>query len=63
MAFLGLRKWPTPVLKPIWPFLAGGAITFYLVGKGQDAAVRSEEHRNNPKNPYAAQIAQENAAH
>lgn len=61
MAFLGLRKWPTPVsfhslyqpnrhstafilqfLKPMWPFMAAGTITFYLVAKLQDAAVRCE---------------------
>ena len=68
MAFLGLRKWPTPVrrpenassvctdksalfpsvlrgdyfqvMKPLWPFIAASGITFYLVSKVQDAAVR-----------------------
>ncbi|KAG9226467.1 hypothetical protein CCMSSC00406_0005866 [Pleurotus cornucopiae] len=59
MAFLGLRKWPTPFLKPMWPFMAAGTITFYLVAKLQDAAVRSPEFAKDPRNPYAAQIAKE----
>ncbi|KAI0717611.1 ATP synthase j chain-domain-containing protein [Fomitopsis betulina] len=70
MSFLGLRKWPTParppilqlpllVLRPMWPFLAASTITFYLVSKAQDLGVKSEEYRNDPRNPYAAQIAKE----
>ncbi|KAF9460678.1 ATP synthase j chain-domain-containing protein [Collybia nuda] len=59
MAFLGLRKWPTPILKPLWPFMAAGTLTMYLVSKAQDNAVRSPENRNDPRNPYAAQIARE----
>ncbi|KAL4266790.1 ATP18 subunit of the mitochondrial F1F0 ATP synthase [Pleurotus pulmonarius] len=59
MAFFGLRKWPTPFLKPMWPFMAAGSITFYLVAKLQDAAVRSPEFAKDPRNPYAAQIAKE----
>ncbi|EPS93034.1 hypothetical protein FOMPIDRAFT_1033850 [Fomitopsis schrenkii] len=59
MSFLGLRKWPTPVLRPMWPFIAAGSITFYLVSKAQDLGVRSETWRNDPRNPYAAQIAKE----
>ncbi|KZT23982.1 hypothetical protein NEOLEDRAFT_1068374 [Neolentinus lepideus HHB14362 ss-1] len=63
MAFLGMRKWPTPVLKPMWPFLTASLLTFYLVGKMQAAGVRSPEYANNPKNPYAEQIAREQAHH
>ncbi|KIJ66639.1 hypothetical protein HYDPIDRAFT_109753 [Hydnomerulius pinastri MD-312] len=59
MAFFGLRKWPTPVLKPMAPFIAASAVTFYLVSKMQDMGVRSEEYKTSPKNPYAAQIAKE----
>ncbi|KAI0077666.1 hypothetical protein K474DRAFT_1057427 [Panus rudis PR-1116 ss-1] len=61
MAFLGLRKWPTPVAKPIWPFVAASGITFYLVSKMQDMGVKSEQWKNDPRNPYAAQIAKESA--
>ncbi|KAI0050862.1 hypothetical protein FA95DRAFT_1486525 [Auriscalpium vulgare] len=59
MAFLGLRKWPTPVLRPLWPFFAASGITYFLVAKAQDIGVRSEGFRNDPRNPYAAQIAKE----
>ncbi|PCH37665.1 hypothetical protein WOLCODRAFT_22749 [Wolfiporia cocos MD-104 SS10] len=59
MSFLGLRKWPTPFAKPMWPFIAAGSLTLYLVGKMQDMGVRSEEHAKDPRNPYAAQIAKE----
>ncbi|KAH7920368.1 hypothetical protein BV22DRAFT_808432 [Leucogyrophana mollusca] len=59
MSFFGLRKWPTPVLRPMAPFLAASTITFYLVSKMQDMGVRSETYAKDPRNPYAAQIAKE----
>ncbi|KAH9019794.1 hypothetical protein EDB84DRAFT_1516318 [Lactarius hengduanensis] len=80
MAFFGLRKWPTPVFRPLWPFFAASGITYFLVSKAQDMAVRcalfrisshlpahffsnfsykAEGFRNDPRNPYAAQIAKE----
>lgn len=63
MAFLGLRKWPVPVAKPLWPFVAASGITLYLVSKAQEAGVKSEEFRNDPRNPYAAQVAKESQHH
>ncbi|KIY47325.1 hypothetical protein FISHEDRAFT_45607 [Fistulina hepatica ATCC 64428] len=62
MAFLGLRKWPTPAillqfLKPMWPFMAAGAIVMYTVSTIQDKAIRAPQYINDPKNPYAAQLA------
>ncbi|KIY65928.1 hypothetical protein CYLTODRAFT_355991 [Cylindrobasidium torrendii FP15055 ss-10] len=65
MAFLGLRKWPTPALqvwKPLWPFVTAGFITMYGVSKIQDLAVRSPEYAKDPKNPYGALIAKEQEA-
>jgi len=59
MAFLGLRKWPTPVAKPMWPFFAASVLTYYLVSKVQDMGVKSDEYANDPRNPYAAQIAKQ----
>ncbi|TFK22978.1 hypothetical protein FA15DRAFT_595141 [Coprinopsis marcescibilis] len=59
MAFLGLRKWPTPIARPLWPFAVAGGITMYLVYSAQSAGVRSAEWRKDPRNPYAAQIASE----
>ncbi|KAG5338104.1 hypothetical protein C0989_008237 [Termitomyces sp. Mn162] len=47
------------VVKPLWPFLIAGSITLYLVNKVQESGVRSPEWRNDPRNPYAAQIAKE----
>ncbi|KAF9255375.1 hypothetical protein L218DRAFT_354069 [Marasmius fiardii PR-910] len=59
MAFLGLRKWPTPIVRPLWPFLVAGSVTIYFIDKIQTQAVRSPEYATHPKNPYAAQIAAE----
>ncbi|OAX38116.1 hypothetical protein K503DRAFT_800695 [Rhizopogon vinicolor AM-OR11-026] len=47
------------VLRPMAPFLAASAITFYLASKMQDMGVRSETYAKDPKNPYAAKIAKE----
>ncbi|KAF8329046.1 ATPase, F0 complex, subunit J [Amanita rubescens] len=59
MAFLGMRKWSTPVIRPMWPFLIGGSVVAYAVYSLQEKGVRSEEWRNDARNPYAAQIAKE----
>ncbi|KAH6902718.1 ATPase, F0 complex, subunit J [Coprinopsis sp. MPI-PUGE-AT-0042] len=59
MAFLGLRKWPTPIVKPLWPFMVAGSVTMYLVYQAQQAGVRSSEFAKDPRNPYAAKIASE----
>ncbi|KAG8932315.1 hypothetical protein FRC03_005336 [Tulasnella sp. 419] len=59
----GFRKWPTPFAKPLWPFGAATVVTFYLVAKAQDMGVRSGEFANDPRNPYAQQIAKEKAHH
>ncbi|TFL07452.1 ATP synthase j chain-domain-containing protein [Pterulicium gracile] len=66
MAFFGLRAWPTPIVKPLWPFFIASGLTFYLVNKVQDMAVRSEstpDYAKDPRNPYAVQISKEHAAH
>ncbi|KAF5357876.1 hypothetical protein D9756_001220 [Leucocoprinus leucothites] len=59
MAFLGLRKWSTPVARPLWPFMVAGGITLYLVNIAQESSIRSEQWRNDARNPYAAQLAKE----
>jgi len=63
MSFLGMRKWSTPVLRPLWPFLAAGAVVFYGVSKMQDMGVKSEAYANDPRNPYALKISKENEHH
>ncbi|KPV72797.1 uncharacterized protein RHOBADRAFT_65513 [Rhodotorula graminis WP1] len=47
----GMRAWPTPFLRPMWPFMAGGALTFYGVAKMQSAMLEVPEWRDSPKNP------------
>ncbi|KAJ6519435.1 ATPase, F0 complex, subunit J [Mycena sanguinolenta] len=59
MAFLGWRKWPTPILKPLWPFMVAASISLYGISKLQASAVRSADFAKDPRNPYAAQIAAE----
>jgi len=60
----GFRAWPTPVMRPLWPFLAGGAITWYYVAKIQHMGVSTPEALKDPKNPYAPSIAkQQQQAH
>ena len=57
MSFLGFKAYPTPVLKPVLPFIIGGFITFYAVSKAQTAALQAPEYRDSPKNPYRASAA------
>ncbi|KIM40401.1 hypothetical protein M413DRAFT_446582 [Hebeloma cylindrosporum] len=59
MAFLGLRKWPTPIVKPLWPFMVAGSFTVYLFAKAQESGIRSAQWRNDARNPYAAELAKE----
>jgi F-type H+-transporting ATPase subunit j len=44
MAFFGFRKYSTPVLRPMYPFIIGGAVTFYLVASAQKAMLQGEQH-------------------
>ncbi|KAA1107849.1 hypothetical protein PGTUg99_026631 [Puccinia graminis f. sp. tritici] len=53
-SFFGVRAWPTPVWKPMSHFMIGGAITFYLVNKMQNAMLKSPEYAKDPRNPHAA---------
>ena len=45
MAFFGFRAYPTPILKPLWPFFASSAIVYYCVSKMQYAGVRPQRVR------------------
>ncbi|GLB34510.1 putative ATP synthase j chain [Lyophyllum shimeji] len=47
------------IVKPLWPFMVSGGIVLYLVARMQDQAIRSPQWRNDPRNPYAAQLAKE----
>ncbi|CCE30785.1 hypothetical protein E4U22_004081 [Claviceps purpurea] len=37
MSIFGMRRWPAPVLKPMWPFFAAGIVVMYGVNTIQDA--------------------------
>ncbi|KAF8577248.1 hypothetical protein K439DRAFT_1365165 [Ramaria rubella] len=63
MSFLGLRKWPTPIARPMWPFFTAAGLTFYLVSKAQNSGVKSEAYANDPRNPYALQISKSKEHH
>nr|XP_018266908.1 F-type H+-transporting ATPase subunit J [Kwoniella dejecticola CBS 10117]OBR89066.1 F-type H+-transporting ATPase subunit J [Kwoniella dejecticola CBS 10117] len=58
----GLRAWPTPIVKPLWPFMVASAITVAGVWSLQDLAVSSPDALKDPKNPFAASKAKA-AAH
>ncbi|PWN27882.1 ATP synthase subunit J, mitochondrial [Jaminaea rosea] len=49
----GLRAYPVPVWKPLYPFILGGAIVFYGTVKLQNAMLESDEFKKDPRNPYA----------
>ncbi|ETS65142.1 hypothetical protein PaG_00200 [Moesziomyces aphidis] len=51
MAFFGFRAYPTPILKPMWPFFIAAGVVFYGVNKLQDMAVSTEEASKDPRNP------------
>ncbi|KAI0782518.1 ATPase, F0 complex, subunit J, partial [Irpex lacteus] len=51
------------VVKPLWPFAVASLITFTLISKAQDAAIRSDAYKNDPRNPYREQLAKEEATH
>ncbi|KAI9283555.1 ATPase, F0 complex, subunit J [Umbelopsis sp. AD052] len=50
----GLRKFSTPVLRPMAPFFIGTVAIIYLVGKAQTAMIESDEYKNDPRNPALA---------
>ncbi|EEB07028.1 F0-ATPase subunit J [Schizosaccharomyces japonicus yFS275] len=53
MSFLGYKKYPTPVLRPLLPFIGGAAIVGYLFFKAQDKMLKSDTYKNDPRNPHA----------
>ncbi|THH00653.1 hypothetical protein EW026_g1938 [Hermanssonia centrifuga] len=58
-----LRYTRVQFFKPMWPFIAASGVTFYLVSKMQDMGVKSDEYKNDPRNPYREQIAKTSAHH
>ncbi|ODV63563.1 F1F0 ATP synthase subunit i [Ascoidea rubescens DSM 1968] len=49
-----MKSFPTPIIKPLWPFMAGGAITFAIISKLANASMNSAEFINDPRHPRFA---------
>ncbi|KAL1841733.1 hypothetical protein VTJ49DRAFT_6647 [Mycothermus thermophilus] len=48
-----LKKFPTPVLRPMAPFLAAALVIGYGVNSAQNAMMNTDEFKNDPRNPNA----------
>jgi F-type H+-transporting ATPase subunit j len=48
----GFRAYPTPILKPLGPFIAGAVIVFWATNSLQNSMLKSEEFKKDPRNPY-----------
>ncbi|KAK1927969.1 ATPase, F0 complex, subunit J [Papiliotrema laurentii] len=59
----GLRAYPTPIVKPLWPFMISGVFVIWGVSKLQSAALQNPEFAKDPRNPYAASAAKAEAHH
>ncbi|KAK9772796.1 putative ATP synthase subunit J, mitochondrial [Seiridium cardinale] len=60
MSWLGvtpLKKFPAPVLKPMAPFFVAGIIIAYGVNSAQNAMMKTDEWKNDPRNPSAGKAA------
>ncbi|CAG8561833.1 11161_t:CDS:2, partial [Cetraspora pellucida] len=51
MAFLGFRRFPTPIIKPMWPFMASASIALYLLHKIETAGQSVPPYDVDPRNP------------
>ncbi|CAH1757421.1 340_t:CDS:2 [Entrophospora sp. SA101] len=51
MAFFGARSWPTPIVRPLAPFLASGAIIFYAVFKLETKLQQEPPYDTDVRNP------------
>ncbi|KAN0064109.1 atp18 subunit J of the mitochondrial F1F0 ATP synthase [Thecaphora frezii] len=59
MSLFGFRAYPTPIFKPVWPFMVSGAIVFYGINKLQGLLVATDEYKKDPRNPYAQSLLKE----
>ncbi|KAI1324579.1 ATP synthase j chain-domain-containing protein [Xylariaceae sp. FL0255] len=48
-----LKKFPTPVARPLAPFFIAGLVIAYGINAGQNAMMQSDEWKNDPRNPNA----------
>ncbi|KAI6888106.1 hypothetical protein KC318_g16000 [Hortaea werneckii] len=47
------KKFPAPVMKPMWPFYTAGLIIAYGINSAATAMMQSDEYKNDPRNPMA----------
>lgn len=45
------KKFPAPVLRPMWPFYAAGLIIAYGVNSFANVLMATDEYKNDPRNP------------
>ncbi|PWN20554.1 hypothetical protein BCV69DRAFT_249375 [Microstroma glucosiphilum] len=48
----GFRAYPTPILRPLGPFIAGAVIVFWATNSLQNSMLKSDEFKKDPRNPY-----------
>ncbi|KAI1810814.1 putative mitochondrial F1F0 ATP synthase subunit Atp18 [Poronia punctata] len=46
-----LKKFPTPIMKPLAPFFAAGLVVLYGVNSAQNALMDADEWKNDPRHP------------
>lgn len=51
MTFLGMRKYPTPVQKPMMPFVIGGVVMFFAINSLAGSLMETDEWKHDPRNP------------
>ncbi|CAG8497323.1 9502_t:CDS:2 [Funneliformis caledonium] len=53
MALLGRRSFPTPIVKPLAPFIICASLVLYTVNKIENAAQSVPPYDTDPRNPKA----------
>ncbi|RHZ62729.1 hypothetical protein Glove_335g38 [Diversispora epigaea] len=51
MGFLGLRKWPVPIIRPMAPFIASASIVLFAIYKIETIAQSQPPFDTDPRNP------------
>ncbi|CDO53326.1 similar to Saccharomyces cerevisiae YML081C-A ATP18 Subunit of the mitochondrial F1F0 ATP synthase [Geotrichum candidum] len=52
MALFGsFKKYPTPIVKPLWPFFIATGVVAFGISKAATASMNSEEFYNDPRHP------------
>ncbi|KAK9474682.1 ATPase [Dipodascopsis tothii] len=51
MSLFVFKKYPTPIFKPMWPFFAGGVLTFWGISTAADLYMNTDEFINDHRHP------------